>query len=114
MPCFWNKKKFGSYDFLKTYTFYALQDYRKVCEVLKNFTEGKHEKNTFIFIYVTSQKSGFEFPRATSRQSHEGSRVYMTTQFKKKTTRATSTTRAACSTTNLARRQNFRDTDLKL
>jgi hypothetical protein len=28
--------------------------------------------------------------------------------------RATSTTRVACSTTNLARGQNFRDTDLKL
>ena len=71
---------FGSYDFLKTCTFYALQDYRKVCEVLKIYRR-KHEKNTFIFIYVTSQKSGFQFPRATSRQSHEGPRVYITTQF---------------------------------
>ena len=47
----------------------------------KKFYQRKHEKNTFIFIYVTSQKSGFQFPRATSRQSHEGPRVYITTQF---------------------------------
>jgi hypothetical protein len=78
-----------------------------------------------MFIYVTSQKSGFHFPRATSRQSHDGPRVYITMfwrnkyirwnpQFKKPATRATSTTRVACSTTNLARGQNFRDTDLKL
>jgi hypothetical protein len=41
-------------------------------------------KETFIFIYVTSQKSGFQFPRATSRQSHEGPRVYITTFWRNK------------------------------
>jgi hypothetical protein len=52
---------------------------------------------------VTSQKSGFHFPRATSRQFHEGPRVYITTfwrnkyirwnrNFKKSAMRATSTT----------------------
>jgi hypothetical protein len=56
-----------------------LQDYSVWS--FKKFYRKEHEKNTFIFIYVTSQKSGFQFPHATSRQSHEGSRVYITTQF---------------------------------
>jgi hypothetical protein len=46
-PCFWNKKNSARTIFFKTCTFYALQDYRKVCEVLKKETREK-----YIYFYL--------------------------------------------------------------
>ena len=37
-------KKFGSYDFFLNHIFYAFCDCRKVCKVLKKFTEGNKRK----------------------------------------------------------------------
>jgi hypothetical protein len=91
----------------------------------KNFTEGntrkihlflsmwRHKNQDFNF-FVRPADNPTKARTCISRRFGVINIFVETANFKKPAMRATSTTRVACSTTNLARGQNFRDTDLKL